>query len=79
MIVAIEIVILNQKKNDGCGGKCSHSKWACPSVSNGFTVSSELVLKRNSFNFSSEKQKYSNAETFIFSGFYSLWLIPKIS
>lgn len=67
------------KNKDGCGGKCGHSKCACPSVTNGFTVSSELILRNNSFDFSSEKQKYSNAETFISSGFYSLWLIPKIS
>ncbi|WP_293892336.1 hypothetical protein [Flavobacterium sp.] len=67
------------KNHDGCGGKCGHSKCGCPSVSNGFTVSSELVLKNNIFDFSFEKQKFSNTETFISSGFYSLWLIPKIS
>ena len=67
------------KDHDGCGGKCGHSKCACPSVSNGFTVSSEIVLKNNSFDFSSKKQKFSNTETSISSGFYFLWLIPKIS
>lgn len=67
------------KNHKGCGGKCGHSKCACPSASNGFTISSELILKKNSFDFSSEKQKFSNTETFISSGFYSLWLIPKIS
>lgn len=67
------------KNHNGCGGKCGHSKCACPSVSNGFTISSELVLKNNNFDFSSEKQKFSNSETSISSGFYFLWLIPKIS
>lgn len=67
------------KSHDGCGGKCGHSKCACPSAISGFTVSSEVVLKNNNFDFSSEKQKFSNAETFISSGFYFLWLIPKIS
>ena len=67
------------KKHGGCGGKCGHSKCACPSASNGFTFASELILKNNSFDFSSEKQNYYNTETFISSGFYSLWLIPKIS
>lgn len=67
------------KNHDGCGGKCGHSKCACPSATNGFTISSEFILKNNNFDFSSEKQKYSNAETFISSGFYFLWLIPKIS
>lgn len=66
------------KNNNGCGGKCGHSKCTCPSVITGFTLSHELVLKKNNFDFSFEKQKYSNAETFISSGFSSLWLIPKI-
>lgn len=66
------------KNHKSCGGKCKHSKCACPSVSNGFTLSSELVMKNNNFDFSIEKQKFSNTETFISSGFYSLWLIPKI-
>ncbi|WP_445452487.1 hypothetical protein [Flavobacterium sp. 25HG05S-40] len=67
------------KDHDGCGGKCGHSKCACPSASIGFTISSELIFTSNHFDFSFEKQKFSNAETFISSGFYSLWLIPKIS
>jgi len=67
------------KDHNGCGGKCGHSKCACPSATNGFSILSEFILKNNSFDFSSEKQKYSNAETFISSGFYFLWLIPKIS
>ena len=67
------------KNHSGCGGKCGHSKCACPSASNGFTLASEFILKNNSFDFSSEKLKFSSTETFISSGFYSLWLIPKIS
>jgi hypothetical protein len=67
------------KNHDGCGGKCGHSKCACPSAINGFTASSELILRNNNFDFSFEKQKFSNTETFLSSGFYFLWLIPKIS
>ena len=67
------------ENHNGCGGKCGHSKCACPSAGNGFTLSSEFILKNNNLTFSFEKQRYSNTETFISSGFYSLWLIPKIS
>ena len=67
------------KNHKGCGGKCGHSKCACPSVSNSFTFASVLIIKNNTFDFSSEKQKFSNTETFISSGFYFLWLLPKIS
>lgn len=67
------------KNHKGCGGKCGHSKCACPSPSNGFTTAIELNFKNINFDFSTEKQKFSNTETFISSGFNFLWLIPKIS
>lgn len=70
-------------KNDNlkkeCASKCGHSKCGCPSSSISFTVISEVNFINNTFDFSSEKQKFSNSETFISSGFYSIWLIPKIS
>lgn len=62
------------KDHKGCGGKCG-----CTIVTNGFTATIELNFKNTNFDFYAEKQKFSNTETFISSGFYSLWLIPKIS
>ena len=67
------------KNHNGCGGKCGHAKCGCTTVTNGFTATIDLNFKNNNFYFSTEKQKFSNTETFISSGFYSLWLIPKIS
>lgn len=67
------------KNHNGCGGKCGHAKCGCTTATNGFTATTELNFKNNNFDFSTEKQKFSNTETFISSGFYSLWLIPKIS
>lgn len=67
------------KKSDGCAGKCGHSKCGCPTSSNGFTIVYEINFRSKTFDFSSEKQNNSHSETFISSGFYSLWLIPKIS
>lgn len=72
----------HSKKNnhEGCGGKCNHSKCSCATSCNSCTVAiNELKSNSNLFNFSSEKQKFHNYETSISSGFYSLWLIPKIS
>lgn len=69
----------DKKSKNGCGGKCGHSKCGCPSSSNGFTSVYEINFKNNIFDFSSENQKYFHSETFISSGFFSLWLIPKIS
>ena len=67
------------KENNSCAGKCGHSKCGCPSSSNGFTLVYEIYFKNNIFDFSTEKQKDFYSETIISSGFYSLWLIPKIS
>lgn len=62
------------KNHNGCKGKCG-----CTRVINGFTATIELNFKSNNFDFFTEKQNFSNTETFISSGFYSLWLLPKIS
>lgn len=67
------------KREKGCAGKCGHSKCGCPSSSNGFTLVYEIYFKNNIFDFSTEKQKDFYSETIISSGFFSLWLIPKIS
>ena len=68
------------KNHEGCGGKCNHSKCGCATSCNSCTVAmDELKFNSNLFNFSSEKQNFHNYETNISSGFYSLWLIPKIS
>lgn len=67
------------KNHDGCGGKCGHSMCDCASLCNGsITFLNELEFKSNLFNFYLEKQEFYCSETFISSGFHSLWLIPKI-
>lgn len=66
------------KNSNGCGGKCNHSKCACASSCNTCISITEWNINSNLFNFSSEKQKFHNLETAISSGFYSIWLIPKI-
>lgn len=72
----------NNSENEGkkgCAGKCGHSKCDCPPSTNGFTLVYEIYFKNNSFDFSTEKQKYFHLETYTSSGFFSIWLIPKIS
>lgn len=67
------------KSNGSCGGKCGHSKCGCSQINNFFATVFDLYFKNNSFNFSSEKQNNYHSETYRSSGFYSIWLIPKIS
>ncbi|HKO76062.1 MAG TPA: hypothetical protein VJU52_02530 [Flavobacterium sp.] len=66
------------KKHNGCDGKCNHSKCACASFGHTSIVITEWNINNELFNFCSEKQNFYNFETSISSGFYSLWLIPKI-
>lgn len=69
----------SKDKDNSCGGKCGHSN--CTSSSTNFSIISfyEINLKNNPFDFSTEKSKFYHSETFLSSGFYSIWLIPKIS
>ncbi len=68
------------KNHDGCGGKCGHSMCGCASICNGgIAFVNQLEFKNITLSFFSEKQKFYNSETSILTGFYSIWLIPKIS
>jgi hypothetical protein len=65
-------------KHEGCNGKCGHSN--CVTTSIQFSVVFfEIQFKNNNFAFSEKRQNYFNSNTNLSSGFYSLWLIPKIS
>ncbi|WP_298152283.1 hypothetical protein [Flavobacterium sp.] len=66
--------------HDGCGGKCGHSSCGCAtSCAAGITFLKETIFQKDFLNSYAEKQKFYSHETTISSGFYSLWLIPKIS
>lgn len=73
---------MNHSKNredEGCKGKSKHSACSCSISHISVILPFEIKVKDNSFNFFDKKQKFSIAETNLSSGFYSLWLIPKIS
>lgn len=66
------------KSNNGCNGKCGHSN--CVTTSLQFSaVIFDIKFKNHNFDFSEIKQNYFNSNNNLSSGFYSLWLIPKIS
>ncbi len=63
-----------------CRGKCGH--FACTAVSIlQFSIINtfDIDFKNNNFSFSVEKLRFYQSETFVSSGFYSIWSIPKIS
>jgi hypothetical protein len=69
----------SKEKDNNCGGKCGHSN-CTSSTSVNFSIISfyEIEFKNNNFDFSVEKSKFYHSETFISSGFTSVWLPPKI-
>ncbi|MBB4802542.1 hypothetical protein HNP37_002617 [Flavobacterium nitrogenifigens] len=71
---------LKKGNHEGCGGKCGHRTCGCVSVcSGGIVFLTYPEFKNTSICLFSEKQTFYNSETSILSGFYSIWLIPKIS
>lgn len=67
------------KNHEGCDRKCGHSKCGCSSTCNTLVSINGIISNNTSFNFSPEKQRFYDLNTFISSGYYFLWFIPKIS
>lgn len=70
------------KEDKGCKGNCGHSKCGCSSTCPPSSVNflPEINFKVPMFSYSSiGKAKFSYATPAIADGFYSIWLIPKIS
>jgi len=68
----------SKEQDNSCGGKCGHSNCTTSTVNFSIISFYEIEFKNNNFDFSTQKPKFYHSETFISSGFSSLWLIPKI-
>ncbi|WP_395051389.1 hypothetical protein [Flavobacterium sp.] len=74
--------VVNHSKNKDhegpCNGKCGHSNCTTSSVQ--FSIAFfEIKFKNNNFKFSEKEHNYFNTQANISDGFFSIWLIPKIS
>ena len=65
-------------KNKSCGGKCGNYNCTNTSITFSIIASNEIFFKNNSIAFSTQKPKFYLTETFISSGFSSVWLPPEI-
>jgi len=68
----------SKEQDNSCGGKCGHSNCTSSTINCSIISPYEIIFKNNSFDFSTEKPKFYHSETFISSGFTSVWLPPKI-
>ncbi len=66
------------KNDDGCGGKCNHSSCSCPTFNFAFALPFVAEITNNNFAISSKKQKFFHNETYLSSGFLSIWTPPNI-
>ena len=66
----------SKDKDKGCDGKCNHPSCSCPGYNSGLSLMEEKG--NNLFGFSSERLDYSPIEDPLSSGFFSVWLPPKI-
>lgn len=67
----------NNHKN--CKGKCGHSSCICPVSSVGAAVFLNQEFSNNLISSTEKKLNFYYAATDFASGFYSIWLRPKIS
>ncbi len=67
----------SKDKDNNCGGKCGHSNCTTSFINFSLVFLNDIKFNTN-FDFSSEKQNFYISKTNISSGFYSIWLIPKI-
>lgn len=68
-----------KEKKNSCNGKCGQSMCSVSSVNIGITSSIHYEIINTVFNFSAEKQKFYQTVSCTSAGYYSIWLIPKIS
>lgn len=68
----------NKEQKGACNGKCGHSNCTTSSVQYSLAFF-EILIQNNNFDFSENQHNYFNSEANLSSGFYSIWLIPKIS
>lgn len=66
------------KDNNGCDGKCNHSDCSCPTTHFAFSLPFWAELRAKTYFAENKKTKNYYNETYLSSGFYSIWTPPNI-
>ena len=67
----------NNQNNDGCGGKCKNASCHCPTAPLAFALTLDAGMKNHFIVL--EKLTIGYTQSYISSGFHSIWQPPKIS
>ena len=65
--------------HNGCNGKCGHSSCVNPIVYTALNITSPFSIHPNRIVFSTEKASFYYTQSQLSMGYYTIWLIPKIS
>lgn len=68
-----------EKKEKDCDGKCNHSSCQCLSFQTSVILPVSFKIKGEQIILKSGKENFYPSETNTSKGFYSTWLLPKIS
>ena len=68
----------DSNEEDDCGGNCGDKSCYCPTIHFNFITSIFQININKIFAFFEEKQQLTPTETYISSGFYSIWSPPNI-
>lgn len=67
------------KNQDDCGGKCKHSSCSCSTSSSSLSLPVLIDLKTKDLFAETKKLKFGFTQAYYSSGYFSIWLPPKIS
>jgi len=65
-------------QEESCGGTCGDKSCKCVVMSISFTLPSEYRIALLNNRVTTQKQKFSDIETYLSSGFYFIWSPPNI-
>ena len=68
----------SENQNKPCGGKCGHSNCTVTVINYSLIPLNDIDFRNNAFVLSNKKQNFFYDDTFLSSGFTSVWLPPKI-
>ncbi|CAM3445216.1 4Fe-4S ferredoxin-type domain-containing protein [Flavobacterium longum] len=69
----------SKRDHSGCNGKCGNSSCVNPVAPSFANITSAIEFDVNRFETTIEKPQFSYIQPRLSSGYYTIWLIPKIS
>jgi hypothetical protein len=70
--------INHKTMNDDCNSNCNHHSCSCPTVHYSFNLPFSSGIRIKTIFAENKKLKFYHNETFLSSGFYSIWKPPNI-